>query len=285
MQETSMNLNFPPIRRRANASASHRCQANRRAPRLEPLEVRTLLSLLTITTLTLPAVDPLAGRPFTLAATVSSPLGGTPTGTVTFYDGPVALGTAALADSGGVETATLVAPAPAAGSHLVWAVYNGDGFDDFGNPIGTYFQSSSMRGRTSTLAGTGVSGYSGDGGPATAAQVAAPRGIAVDGAGNVYFADAGNYVVRKITPDGTISMFASGFNRPGAVAVDPSGNVFVSDVSGDVVKLIPDGTRSTVFSYFDHAIHSQNESYPIAVDGAGNLFVAADSESGVQQLP
>ncbi len=254
----------------------------RRTPTLERLEDRELLSLSTITSLTLPPTDPVAGRPFSLTATVTTPSGGTPTGTVTFYDGPVALGTATLADIGGVETATLDAPAPAAGPHLVWAVYNGDSFDTYGNPNGTYGQSSSMSGRVTTLAGTGVNGYSGDGGPATAAQVNAPRGIAVDNTGNVYFADSGSYHVRKITPDGIISTIADGSDfslRPSALAVDPSGNVFVSD-GGDVIKLTPAGARSTVFSYSEHPIYSQNAYYPIAVDGAGNLFVGADSEWG-----
>ena len=50
-----------------------------------------------------------------------------------------------------------------------------------------------------TVAGTGVSGYSGDGGPAANSQLTRPYGLAVDGAGNLYIADQGNQRVRKVT--------------------------------------------------------------------------------------
>jgi hypothetical protein len=54
-----------------------------------------------------------------------------------------------------------------------------------------------------TVAGTGTYGYSGDGGPATAAQLASPTGVAVDAAGNLYIADTNNHRIRKVTPTGT----------------------------------------------------------------------------------
>lgn len=55
-----------------------------------------------------------------------------------------------------------------------------------------------------TIAGTGVAGFSGDGGPAALAQLNAPYGVAVDRAGNVYIADLGNARVRRVAVDGTI---------------------------------------------------------------------------------
>ena len=101
-------------------------------------------------------------------------------------------------------------------------------------------------GATTTFAGTGTAGYSGDGGPATAAQVHSPTGICVDMAGNIYFADNGNARIRKITAStGTISTIAgtgtAGYSGDGgpataatiqdsyAMCVDKSGNVFFSD--------------------------------------------------------
>src|ERR1700689_1324655 len=61
------------------------------------------------------------------------------------------------------------------------------------------------KGIVTTIAGTGAAGYAGDGGPATAAEINLPYGLAVDLAGNLYFADLGNNRVRRIAPDGSIT--------------------------------------------------------------------------------
>ena len=55
-------------------------------------------------------------------------------------------------------------------------------------------------GTISTYAGTGTEGFSGDGGPATAAHLDRPDGVALDSAGNLYIADLGNSRIRKVTP-------------------------------------------------------------------------------------
>jgi sugar lactone lactonase YvrE len=65
-----------------------------------------------------------------------------------------------------------------------------------------------QRGIISTIAGTGICGFSGDGGPANQAMVAIPTGIAVDSTGDIFFADATNQRVRKIDPEGTITTIA-----------------------------------------------------------------------------
>ncbi len=65
-----------------------------------------------------------------------------------------------------------------------------------------------MNGIISTLAGTGIAGSSGDGGPAASAQLNRPHGVAVDAAGIVYIADTANYAIRKVALDGTITTVA-----------------------------------------------------------------------------
>ena len=77
-------------------------------------------------------------------------------------------------------------------------------------------------GTITTIAGTGKTGFSGDGGPATSARLHEPEGVAVDGKGNVYIADNGNDRVRKVSPGGTITAFAGtgklGFSGDGGPA-------------------------------------------------------------------
>ncbi|MET9804489.1 RICIN domain-containing protein [Streptomyces sp. NPDC006368] len=118
-------------------------------------------------------------------------------------------------------------------------------------------------GTISTVAGNGSAGPGGDGGPAVSAQLNNPHGVAVDGAGVLYIADADNHRVRKVAADGTISTVAgtgsAGFggddgpatsaqlNLPLAVVVDSAGNLYVSEYNNHRVrKITPDGTISTV---------------------------------------
>ncbi|HZL25885.1 MAG TPA: choice-of-anchor D domain-containing protein [Acidobacteriaceae bacterium] len=105
------------------------------------------------------------------------------------------------------------------------------------------------------FAGNGVSGFSGDGGPAVAAQISVPQGLSVDASGNVYIADAGNAVVRVVNSAGIIST--------------PIG----SGLSG----LVLDGTQA------DHARISSPSS--VAADNLGNLYIAVSSTNAVYQVP
>ena len=68
----------------------------------------------------------------------------------------------------------------------------------------------------STFAGTGTSGSSGQAGPAIAAQLAGPTGTSIDGFGNIYIADSKNNKVLKVTPSGTMSVFAGPARRVSA---------------------------------------------------------------------
>jgi glucose/arabinose dehydrogenase len=105
-----------------------------------------------------------------------------------------------------------------------------------------------------TVAGTGVTGYSGDGGPATAARLREVRDVAVDAAGNIYIADEQNHRIRRVSTSGVMTTFAgtgsSGFSgdggAPGAarvagprgVSVTPSGNVLIADTGNHRIRRV-----------------------------------------------
>jgi sugar lactone lactonase YvrE len=116
---------------------------------------------------------------------------------------------------------------------------------------------SAATGIITTIAGTGVHGYSGDGGPATKAELYNPEGLAVDPAGNVYIAEQANNVIRKITvatgilstiagTPGSLESFGGDgelatkalFDSPSEVALDGAGNVYVADSGNQRVRKI-----------------------------------------------
>jgi trimeric autotransporter adhesin len=106
----------------------------------------------------------------------------------------------------------------------------------------------------STIAGNGTWAYSGDGGPATNAELDYPPGVAADGLGNVYIADYVNYRIRKVNSSGIISTFAGNgihgnsgdggpatsaeIYNPWTVTTDKFGNVYFSDVGTAVIRKI-----------------------------------------------
>jgi uncharacterized protein (TIGR03437 family) len=117
-----------------------------------------------------------------------------------------------------------------------------------------------------TIAGTGVAGSSGDGGPATLAQLNGPRSVAVDFQNNVYIADTGNNRVRRITPAGNMVAVASGLNDPEYVATGPDGSVYITDTGNNRVLKVTAGLVSLVAQMLRPAA--------VTVDRAFNVFVA-----------
>jgi uncharacterized protein (TIGR03437 family) len=95
----------------------------------------------------------------------------------------------------------------------------------------------------SVFAGTGAKGSSGDGGPATAATLNGPAGLAVDSAGDVYIADTGNNRLRVVGRDGGIRSVPANFSAPSGLAFDGDGNLYVAESQGHrVTRMKPDGT-------------------------------------------
>jgi hypothetical protein len=114
-----------------------------------------------------------------------------------------------------------------------------------------------VTGNISTIAGNGTAGFSGDGGPATAAELNRPFSVAVDKLGNIYIADYANNRIRCITVGGTINTIAgngtAGFtgdggpatvaelNHPTGVSLDKMGNIYISDQSNNRIRKLSSG--------------------------------------------
>lgn len=163
-------------------------------------------------------------------------------------------------------------------------------------------------GLISTYAGTAEGGYAGDKGPATEALLYYPVAVAVDAAGNLYIADSGNNVIRRVDKTGIITTFAGngygagpergcGFSgdsgpavkaelcSPQGVVADGRGNVYISDSGNNVVRRVQGGSGEITTVAGGGAMNPGPTGSPatevflgypvgIAVDGFGNLFIA-----------
>ena len=166
-------------------------------------------------------------------------------------------------------------------------------------------------GTISTVAGNYTAGFSGDGGPATSAQLSGPTGIAVDRAGNLYIVDAGNERIRMVSTDGVIATIAGSgngmwggglggegqpatsveLNAPSGAAVDANGNIYVSELR-TVRKVAPDGTITTVAGCFlcpsliDGGPATSTNTIPsgVAVDADANIFIADGGYNRVRKV-
>ena len=162
-------------------------------------------------------------------------------------------------------------------------------------------------GLVTTLAGSPLVGSYADG-TGAAARFNAPAGLSTDAAGNIYVADSGNHVIRKITPSGVVTTlagspgaggFADGagaaakFNGLRAVASDAAGNLYVADLINALVrKVSPAGVVTTIagaagaIGSTDGTGSSARFSSPlgIAVDASGTLYVADTNNSAIRRI-
>ncbi len=192
-------------------------------------------------------------------------------------------------------------PGPALSSKLSFVV--ADALDPAGNlyvvdPNNEAVEKITPDGSLSILAGTGQSGGP-VAGPAASSTLNNPAGVASDAAGDIYIADQNNHVVEKVTPDGTLSVFAgiagsaglptagaatsSHLNQPDAIAVDHAGNVYIADFGNDAVEKVTAAGQLSVIAGVPGAAANPtpgpatsshlSQADGVAVDAAGNVYI------------
>jgi sugar lactone lactonase YvrE len=161
-----------------------------------------------------------------------------------------------------------------------------------------------------TVAGNGISGFSGDGGPAKSAMVSFPIGLTFDHSGNILFTDSGNYRVRKIDTHGIITTIAGtgvlGYSGDGGpainatfsgtygIAVDRSGNIFICDAGNNVIRKIDlSGIVTTVAGNGTAGFSGDggpatqamlNLPYAVLPDASGNLYIGDFNNDRVRKV-
>ncbi len=151
-------------------------------------------------------------------------------------------------------------------------------------------------GNLRTVAGTGINGYAGDGGPATSATLNFPFDVAVSASGDIYIGDEGNSAIRKVSPSGRITtpVHNSAYVID-ALALDESGNVYFSDVARCVVRKLDALGRVTVVAGIENSCGFAGDGGPatsahlnnplgIATDASGHLYIADYGNNRVRRV-
>lgn len=209
--------------------------------------------------------------------------------TITTYAGS---GTSGFSGDGGVALLAKLYDPWAVAVDVGGNVYISDGGNNRLRKVNT-------SGIITTIAGTGVMGFSGDGGQATLAKLSGPVGVTVDASGNIYIAEPFNNRIRKINSSGVITTIAGNgnlgysgdgglatlaeLNYPTGVAVDAAGNIYIGDQGNNCIRKVNTGGIITTIAGSGPGGYSGDGgpatlallSTPagVAVDAAGNVFI------------
>jgi hypothetical protein len=257
-------------------------------------------ALPTLTAIVASTASAALGQSVTFVATVSDLSAGGPIpngGTVTFSDQAGTIGSANLVDG----VATLTTSSLASGTESITASYGGTtGF------------APSATGTIVTFAGNGTPGYAGDNGPATAAEIDLPNGMACDSEGDVFFADDGNNMIREVLKatgdivtvagDGIAGYSGDGgparsaeLNDPRDVAVDAQGDVFIADLNNNVIRDVVAATGN-IFTVAGTGVAGYsgdggpataaelNVPRGVTLDSAGDLFFADAGNNRIREV-
>jgi len=159
-----------------------------------------------------------------------------------------------------------------------------------------------------TVAGTGVPGYSGDNGAATSATLNSPWGVVVDGAGNLYISDSGNNAIRKVTGGVITTVAGNGIagstgdggaatsatlNLPAGITVDAAGSLYIADSGNSRVRVVSNGVISNFAgngaeAYTGDGLSATSASLfnpeDVKVDSAGNVYIADQQNNVIRKV-
>jgi sugar lactone lactonase YvrE len=206
-------------------------------------------------------------------------------------------------------------PTPALGTSVSIPVSYGVAVDSSGN---VYFPSPNLNavfkadptGVVTRIAGTGVPGQLGDGGPALSAELNTPNGVAVDSLGDVYIADSNNERVVKVNTSGIVTTVAGNGSccyggdggpaaiaqlyYPTSVAVDGAGNLYIADLynqrirevspAGIIMTMAGNGTGGYAGDGSAATDAKLNYPYGVAVDASANVYIADSSNNRVRMV-